>query len=185
MAGPMRAARSRSSSGVTLGIAAMAGRSVIVQRGGAHVARSGAPVTGHALATAEDLDGAGGQPRPELLADQLVRDRVVVALEPDVVVQPDRRLAPVGMDEGLRRQRLHRRPLDRLEELLPRGAEVAADARVQAGDLLGDGGVQLLEAEELPVAQAGDDPALHEQDRDLDLRLVAGLVGTGRQDRVP
>src|SRR6478735_6318814 len=166
--------------GRDLGMTAMARGHVVVQRGGAHVARSGAPVTGHALAAAEDLDGAGGQPRPELLADQLVRDRVVVPLEPDVVVQPDRRLAPVGMDEGLRRQRLHRRALDRLEEVLTRSAEVAADARVQAGDLLADGGVQLLEAEELPVAQAGDDPALHEQDCDLDLRLVAGLVGTGR-----
>ena len=44
--------------GRDLGMAAMAGRSVIVQRGGAHVARSGAPMTGHVLAAAEDLDGA-------------------------------------------------------------------------------------------------------------------------------
>jgi hypothetical protein len=77
------------------------------------------------------------------------------------------------MDEGLRRQRLHRRTLDRLEEVLTRGAEVAADARVQAGDLLADGEVQFLEAEELPVAQPGDDPALDQQDRGLDLGLLS------------
>ena len=139
-------------------------------------------MAGHALAAAEDLDGGGGQARPELLADQFVRDRVMVPLEPDVVVQPDRRLAPVGMDEGLRRQRQHRRTLDRLEEVLTRGAEVAADARVQAGDLLPDGGVQFLEAEEAPVAQPRDDPALDQQDRGLDLGLVAGLVGASGQD---
>ena len=42
----------------------------------------------------------------------------------------------------------------------------------------------LFETIERPatVAQARHDPALHEQDRSLDLGLVARLVGAGRQD---
>ena len=83
-----------------LGMPAMAGRHVVVQRRGAHVAGGSAAVTGHALATAEDLDGTGRQARPELLADQIVRHRVMMALEPDMVVWSDRRLAPVGVDEA-------------------------------------------------------------------------------------
>jgi hypothetical protein len=59
--------------------------------------------------------------------------------------------------------------------VLTRGAEVAADAGVQAGDLPPDGGVQFLKTEEAAVAQPGDDPALGQQDRSLDLGLVAGL----------
>jgi hypothetical protein len=77
------------------------------------------------------------------------------------------------VDEGLRRHRLHRRALDRLEEVLTRSAEVAADAGVQAGDLVADGGVQVLQREELPVAQPRDDPALDQQDCGLDLRLLS------------
>ena len=40
-----------------LGITAMAGRTMVVQRRCARVARGGAPVAGHTLAGAEDLDG--------------------------------------------------------------------------------------------------------------------------------
>jgi len=52
---------------------------------------------------------------------------------------------------------------------------VAADATIQASDLLADGDVQFYEAEEAAVAQAGGDPALDQQDRGFDLSLVAGL----------
>ena len=71
----------------------MARWTVVVQCGGTPVARVGAPVAGHTLACPEDLDGGGGQPRPQLLADHLVRDGIVVALEPDMVIGPDTGIA--------------------------------------------------------------------------------------------
>ena len=76
----------------------------------------------------------------------------MMTLEPDVVVESDRCVAPVGMGERFRRERLHRGTVERLEELLARRSEVAADAGVQAGDLVPDRCIQFLEAEELPVA---------------------------------
>ena len=77
---------------------------------------------------------------------------------------------------------MHRRAIEGLEELLARRPQVAADATIQASDLLADGDVQFVEAEEPPVAQPGDDPALHEQHGGLDLGLVAGLVGARGQN---
>jgi len=108
-----------------------------------------------------------------------------------MVIGADSHLAPIGMDEGFRGQRLQRRALDRLEQILPGGAEVAADAGIQPAQFLPDGRVQLNEGEELPVAQPRvtpqaclrhDDPALDQQDRSFDLCLVPRLAGPRRQN---
>ena len=55
-------------------------------------------------------------------------------------------------------------------------------AVVERRDQLTDGGVQLGEREEAPIAQLGDDPARRHLHGDLDLRLVARLVGPRRND---
>ena len=44
---------------------------------------------GNALAAVEDFDRARGDACPHLLAQQLVRHRVVVLVDLDVIVEPD------------------------------------------------------------------------------------------------
>ena len=61
---------------------------------------------GNALAAVEDFDRARRDACPNLLAQQLVRQRVVVLLDLDVVVEPDPAFLPFGEDVGLGRQRL-------------------------------------------------------------------------------
>ena len=74
---------------------------------------------GDALAAVKDLDRTRCDARPNLLAQQLVRNRVVVLVYLDVVVEPDPALLPFGEDIGLGRQRLERCALQLLE-LAPR-----------------------------------------------------------------
>jgi hypothetical protein len=58
---------------------------------------------GDALAVMEDLDGTRRDAHPYLLARQLAGGRVVVLLDLDVVVEPDRALLPFGVDVRFRR----------------------------------------------------------------------------------
>ena len=62
-------------------------------------------------------------------------------------------------------------------------SDLAHHPGIEVGDDGTDRGVQLDEPEELLVAQAGQHVSLHDQHRDLDFGLIAGLVGTRRQDR--
>ena len=127
---------------------------------------------GNALAAVEDLDRARRDARPDLLAQQLVRHRVVVLLDLDVVVEPDPAFLPFGKDVGLGRQRLERRPFQLLEQRATARAEMARHAVVDLRDQLGDGRVQCREREELAVAQLGDDEASRDLNRNFDLGLV-------------
>ena len=56
-----------------------------------------------------------GDARLDLLADQARGHRVEVALDLDVIVGRDPALLPFGILVGFARQRLQRRPVDRLE----------------------------------------------------------------------
>ena len=66
----------------------------------------GAQVGGDAPAAMEQLDGLGGDPRLDLLADQLMRDRVVVPGDLDVVVDAGSAFLPLGILVGPAGQRL-------------------------------------------------------------------------------
>lgn len=48
------------------------------------------------LALVEDFDRSRRQPRPDFLAQQLVRHRVVMLLDLDVVIEADAALLPFG-----------------------------------------------------------------------------------------
>ena len=96
-----------------------------------------------------------------------------MAVDLDMVVEPDRALLPLRVDVGRRGQRLQRRPLEVLEQLPAAGAEVAGDAVVERDDQVADRRVQLGEREEPPVAQPRHDPALRHLDGDLDLGLLS------------
>ena len=57
-----------------------------------------AQMAGHALVGVETLDGLGREPHFELVLHQLVRHRVKVAVDLDVVVDVDAYLFPFGVD---------------------------------------------------------------------------------------
>jgi hypothetical protein len=85
-----------------------------------------------------DLDRLLGDPRPDLLAQEPVGHRIVVAVDLDMVVEPDRALLPLRVDVRGAGQRLQRRPLEVLEQLPVAGAEMAGDAVVEPIDQLAD-----------------------------------------------
>ena len=59
---------------------------------------------GDPLAAVEDFDRARGDARPYLLAQQLMRRRVIVLFDFDVIIEPDPALLPFGKNVGLSRQ---------------------------------------------------------------------------------
>ena len=63
-----------------------------------------APMTGDALAAMENLDRGGGDPRLDLLADQLLRHAVVVLGDLDMIVEADAAALPLGVFVGFGRQ---------------------------------------------------------------------------------
>ena len=73
-----------------LGVAAMRTRHMFGERR-MPAAAGGAQMHGDALTFAEQLDGVGGDARVELLTDQPMRTRVVMAVDVDMVVEPTRR----------------------------------------------------------------------------------------------
>ena len=86
----------------------------------------------HAPPVLKELDRGRRGAEVEPLAPELPRDAVVVVLEFDMVVDADLRAHPKRELVGPGRQRTQGRPLDRLEEVAPRLAEVAARAGVEA-----------------------------------------------------
>ncbi|MNR40218.1 hypothetical protein D3C85_1584870 [compost metagenome] len=73
-------------------------------------------MTGHALIGVEALDGLRSQPHFELVLHQLIRHRVVMAVDLDVVVDVDAHFFPFGVDVRVFRQRLQRGLVDGLED---------------------------------------------------------------------
>jgi len=136
-------------------------------------------------AVVEDLDGRRRDARPYLLAAQGVVDRVVVAVDLDVIVDVDLAADKLGQDVRRRRQRLERRALQPLEELATADAVHAHAPVVQLLAQLGDPVVHAVEGEERVVPQTREDPSLGHLHADLGLRLVPRLRRTRRQDDGP
>jgi len=78
------------------GIPAMAGGHVLRNRGVPTVAGR-AHMGGNPLPLMKDLDRPAGDARPELLLQQLVRHRIIVLLDLDMVVEPGLALDPFGV----------------------------------------------------------------------------------------
>ena len=98
-----------------VGIALMARRHMFADRRVLAVRRRSC-MCSHALAAKEDLHRARRDPRPHLLAEQLVRHGVIVLLNLDVIVEPDPAFLPLRESVWLRRQHLQHWPLQRLEQ---------------------------------------------------------------------
>ena len=86
---------------------------------------------GNAPTAMKDLDRACGDARPNRLAQQLVRHRVVVLLDLDVIVEPDPALLPFGKEAKAGRQRLEGRALQLLEERAAARTEVPRHAIIE------------------------------------------------------
>ena len=127
------------------------------------------------LALVEDLDRRAGDARLDDLADQLRRHRVVVAGDLDVIVGRDAGPLPFRIAVGRRRQRIERRAIEHLQQLVAALADVAHDLGIDRRYAVTDRGVQLGQREEALVAQLRQHEALDDLHRDLDLRLVARL----------
>ena len=86
----------------------------------------------------------------------------------DVVIEPGAALLPFGIDVGRHRQRLQGGLVQLFEQLPAAGTEKALDLVVELIKQWPDGGVHVLEAEELTVAQPCQNPALDQQDCPFD-----------------
>ena len=137
---------------------------------------------GNPLAAVENFDRARCDASPHLLAQEVMRRRVVVLVDLDVVVEPDPAFFPFGKDVGLGRQRLEHRALQLLKERSSARPEMPGHAVIELRDQLGDGDVQLHQREETPIAQLRDDEARRHLNGHFDLRLVARLVRPRRHD---
>jgi hypothetical protein len=100
-----------------------------------------------------------------------------------VIVDVDARRLPLTELVARGRQRLQRRLVQLREQ---RGAAACAFAErplVEPHQQLGNGLVDLIEGEELTLAQGRDDPALHDLNAHLRLGFVPGSIGPRRNDR--
>ncbi len=116
-------------------------------------------------------------PHLDNLADHAGRHGVEAPRNFDMVIRRRAGPTPFGMLVGLGRQRYQGGPVDGIEELAAAGAELAHQAGVEFVDQRPDGGVQLGDREEeAPIAPPCQDPPLDDENRRLDLCLVARLA---------
>jgi hypothetical protein len=126
-------------------------RHVLGHRGEAAGAGA-AGVCSDALAAQQHLQRRGRDAQLHRGAHVLVRHRVVVPLEGHVVVNVHARRLELRQHHGLRRQRLERRRVQRLEGRRPAARQLLEGTLVQFGQQRGDGHVELTQAEEAAVA---------------------------------
>ena len=191
--GPIRPAEAMICAGVCAAILSWAGgmcsRSVLWRRlpDVRACAATGAPLWKNSTARSLILAPLPGSAclharEGDLLLQEAVRDRVVMAIDVDVIVQRHGALAPFGVFVGRVRQRLQRRAVDLPEELPAARPEMPRHLAVQRLQRLADRFIQLLEGMEAPIAQARENPALDELNRNFDLALVARLQRPRRDD---
>src|SRR5260221_4620493 len=136
-----------------------------------------------AFAAVKDLDRAARRADVHRGADELARCAVVSVVEGHVVIDVDLRLLPMAQLVAPRRKSLHGRPVDAFEGRTTATIEFLEGARVELFEKLGDRLVQRGKAEELAVAESGEDPSLRDEHAGLDLCLVSRLGRTRRDDR--
>lgn len=112
-----------------------------------------ARVTGDPLAPVETLDGVVGQPHIYLTLDQLMGHRLIVTVDRHVVINVDPRLLPLGVDIGLCRQGLKRRPVPLLEVRLAATGQLTERSGIERHQQFADGGIERQQREELAVTQ--------------------------------
>src|SRR5580692_12044070 len=109
-----------------------------------------------AITLMEKLDGPRGDPRPQRLAQQRMRHRVVVLLNLDVIIEASLALLPFGVDIRRCRERLQGRSVCRVEQGTPARAQMPRQSVVECYQALPDCRVQLRQREEPAVPELGD-----------------------------
>ena len=99
----------------------------------------------------------------QFLSHQLIGNAVIVALDLDVVVDVHAHRFPLRQDIALGRERLQRRSVEGSIERGTSTFPLAERTLIQAFEKLGQGLVEIGEAEELFVAQYGDQPAFGQE----------------------
>lgn len=142
-----------------------------------------AGMAGDAAAADVDVNGVGGDAQVRLGPDMLERHGVPVLVEDDVEVQVHRAsVDPVANLERHLGKRHEERRLDLVEHELAAAFALLEGRRVVVCDLLGDGGVQLVQRGERLVAQLGDDGGCDVAHRPLHRWLLLGLSDPGGHD---
>ena len=116
---------------------------------------------------------------------QRVRHRVIMPLDFDVVVEADPAFLPFRVKVGFDRQLLERGALDLLEQRTPAGPQMPRHAVVELRDQFPDGGVELGQREEAPIAQLGDDPTSRNLHRNFNFGFIARRRGRAGTTAVP
>ena len=133
-------------------------------------------MAGDALSLVENLDRLVGDADVDEFADQPERRGIPVAVDFDMVVGGDAAALPDGEGVGLVGQRLQRRLVDGRKEFDTARIVTLRDADVDVADIFSDRDVEVGGAEEPPIAQPRQNPALGDQDRLLDLGLLARFL---------
>lgn len=84
-------------------------------------------------------------------------------LDVHVVVEGDHALAPLGVCVGSRRQGSHCRPIERFADAVSAARQALIGPIVEFREKRTDRGVELIQAKEALVAQACEDPPVHQQ----------------------
>ena len=121
-----------------LGLGAMALWHVL-GHGGVAAASAAAGMAGHAPALVQKFHGIGRHSRLKLLFHQLIGDRVVVPVDLHVVVHVHAHRFPFGVLVGPRRQRPHRRTVQRLEQLTSATGQLLERPRIERLEPLANG----------------------------------------------
>ena len=141
---------------------------------------------GNALALAENLDAADGQPRFDLGAGEAVGHGVIMRVDLNVIIDADAARAPFAIFIGLGRQSLQRRAVDLLEQFSARDAKPAnRPLLVEIFQHLADRGVDLRQAVKGPAAQPAEQPALDDKYADSTFALSRGFLGRAGSSAAP
>ena len=99
-------------------------------------------MSGHSLAAMNDLDRSLRQARPDLLAQQCVRHRVIVLLDLDVIIETDAALGPCGILKRFLWQSFQGRAVKLLEQLTTAGSKMPRYAIVELVEKFTNGRVE-------------------------------------------
>src|ERR1700721_1497886 len=112
---------------------------------------------GDAIAVMENLDRPRGYPRPQRLAQQRMRYRIIMTSDLDMIVETRPALLPFGVDVRRCWKRLQGQSVCRVEQGAPARAQMPRHAVVECYQALPDRRVQLRQREEPAVPELGND----------------------------
>ena len=149
-------------------------RQVLGHRGMAPLGKR-AGVAGHPLAAAEHFDHGSREPDVNLLSQETIRHRVVMSVHLNVAVDVDPGQFPLGELVGGLRQGGEGGLVGAGEQGLPVARQFLEGTGVHILEQLADGLIEFGQAEETPVAQPRQDPALDDEQGAFHLGLVPGF----------